>query len=237
MEWKDINNYIGYFQVSNLGDIKSCRRKVSRKLNTFHIKEESIKKQRLNKFGYLTVYLSINKKYRHFFVHRLVCENFVGPRPSEKHFVNHINGIKTDNRASNLEWVTVSENLKHAFRLGLMCQKGENHATLKLNNKKVLEIFNSSESVEYLANKYKVSAGTIRSIKNGISWSHLTGKIYIKKITLVKERVLAIFNSTERTGIVAKKFKTTDFTVLNIRSGRIWSNITGKTYEKKADKH
>lgn len=175
--WRDIEDYFGRYQVSNFGRVKTLERRAKRRNDSFHIIPEKIKSTRINKSGYVSVYLSINKRYRHFFVHRLVAACFIGERPSNKHFVNHIDGNKKNNKESNLEWVTVSENHKHAFKLGLMCQKGENHATKKLNNKKVITIFNSKKSYILLATIYRVSETTIRSIKNGKSWSHITNSL------------------------------------------------------------
>lgn len=56
-------------------------------------------------------------------VHRIVCEAFNGPPPSPNHVVNHKNGIKSDNRAENLEWVTQRENVRHAWTMGLSGRK------------------------------------------------------------------------------------------------------------------
>lgn len=69
--------------------------------------------------GYLGVKLYDGSGYKNVRAHRIVCEAFHGPKPSNVHQVNHKNGIKQDNRACNLEWVTQSENLKHAFAIGL----------------------------------------------------------------------------------------------------------------------
>ena len=65
---------------------------------------------------YLTVHLCKNNKPKHFFIHRLVAEAFI-PNPDKKPQVNHINGIKTDNTVSNLEWVSSEENISHKYEV------------------------------------------------------------------------------------------------------------------------
>ena len=113
----------GLYQVSNLGKIKSVERKVKYQ-NGFRTVKEKEKKTFIGKQGYERVELSkdgVNKKYN---VHRLVAEAFVDKYEKENYYeryleVNHINGIKSDNRAENLEWVTRSENELHAYKMQL----------------------------------------------------------------------------------------------------------------------
>jgi len=101
--WKDIEGYEGKYQVSNLGNVKS--------LNYNNYGYEKLLSPFLNS-GYLYVDLLINTKRRTFRVHRLVAEAFI-PNSDNKPEVNHINEIKTNNRAENLEWVTRKENVNH----------------------------------------------------------------------------------------------------------------------------
>ena len=85
-------------------------------------------RQRKEKNGYLSVALLCNGKKKQHSVHRLVAKAFI-PNPENKREVNHINGIKTDNRINNLEWNTRSENNKHAFVAGL--KKGTNKGVFR----------------------------------------------------------------------------------------------------------
>lgn len=179
--WKDIIGYEGRYMISNKGQVKSLPRKVNRN-NSVQITKEIIKKLRINKSGYNTAYLAIIKSYRHFMVHRLVAIAFI-PNKENKPFINHIDGNKLNNHVDNLEWCTSSENIKHAYKNGLMSQKGENHASNKLNNKQVLDIFKSTQSSRLLSKKYGVNQNSINNIKTGVTWSHITGNKY-KKQTL-----------------------------------------------------
>lgn len=69
--------------------------------------------------GYKKVILYKNNKRYHKSIHRLVAIAFIPNKDKERDVVNHIDGVKTNNCVSNLEWVTTSENIKHAYRIGL----------------------------------------------------------------------------------------------------------------------
>ncbi len=104
--WKDIPEYEGIYQVSNLGRIKS----LSRAINCFNgvrIKKESIRVLMTDKDGYYRVDLNKNGKQKHRYVHGIVAEVFLNhKRINQKIVIDHINDIKTDNRVENLQIVT-----------------------------------------------------------------------------------------------------------------------------------
>lgn len=107
--WKDVKGYEGLYEVSNLGNIRSLDRVVppGRKLKGV------IRKQVLNKkTGYLYVGLCKNGKSKNISVHRIVGEAFI-EKVDGKDTINHINENKLDNRAENLEWLSLTENLKY----------------------------------------------------------------------------------------------------------------------------
>ena len=103
--WKDVVDFEGYYQVSNLGRVRSTR--------TQKIKSQSI--QTTGK--YLQVSLWKNNREKRVLVHRCVAQAFI-PNLFEKPQVNHIDKNDQNNHVDNLEWVTISENHLHAFRTG-----------------------------------------------------------------------------------------------------------------------
>lgn len=107
--WKDVVGYEGLYKVSNLGNVMSfqpnCRNR-NQYLTPF------------NNGGYFRVTFTVKRKRTNHLVHRLVADAFI-PNPENKEAVNHIDGCKTNNHVDNLEWVTKSENTRHAIRIGL----------------------------------------------------------------------------------------------------------------------
>ena len=113
-EWRDVVGYEGLYRVSDQGRVKSLERKVPKRNGERTVKER-ILKPAMDKGGYLRVGLCDGKKRKTFKLHRLVCEAF-HENPDNKPQVNHINEIKTDNRASNLGWATARENSNFGTR-------------------------------------------------------------------------------------------------------------------------
>lgn len=120
--WKDVKDYEGYYQVSNLGRVRSLDR---------YIKQKNRYKKQINRFikgklltsskdcnGYIHIILYKNKKYKIFRVHQLVAQTFI-INPKNLPEVNHIDGNKENNCVDNLEWITRTENRLHAYRIGL----------------------------------------------------------------------------------------------------------------------
>jgi hypothetical protein len=162
--WKTIEDFPNY-EVSNLGRIRRLTGRLSG-----HIISQIPNRPG----GYLHVVL-YNKKYKSRYVHRLVATAFHGNCPAQ-HECNHIDGIRTNNRADNLEWVTSKKNKTHAIEMGLMNNKGSRHGVAKLTEEQVCAIkkaLASGATLASLATQYGVCFQAISQIKRGKTWTHV----------------------------------------------------------------
>jgi len=137
--WKDIIGCEGYYQVSNLGRAKSLDRQFTNKIGVVVTFPSKMLKLSKNRYGYICVNLSVNGRKWIFNMHRAIAIAFI-PNPLNKPQVNHINGVKVDNRIENLEWCTSSENRVHAMKIGLSKIIGIDSHRAKLTNEQVLKI-------------------------------------------------------------------------------------------------
>lgn len=172
--WKEVPAYEGRYQASTLGRIKSMDRTVSFKNTTSNRKGKILKLS--SSRGYSTVKLYDAKfESHHLLAHRVIAKTFI-PNPENKPHINHINGIKHDNRVENLEWVTHSENLLHSYATGLNSpRKGEANSFAKLTNEDVLNIRKIGHSQTYAKTglEFNISYTVVSKIVRGLAWAHV----------------------------------------------------------------
>ena len=149
--WVDVENYEGLYKVSNMGNILSLRR------NKLVIGD-------INNAGYRRVILYKEKKRERFFVHRLVAKYFC-PNYKEENVVNHLDGDKQNNKASNLEWCSRSENDIHAYNLGL--RGANNSKRVAKYNLETLEIIAIYDSIVEASRENQIWASAISEVCNG----------------------------------------------------------------------
>lgn len=164
--WKDIKDYEGLYQVSNLGNVK-------RKKDNYVFKKSK------NSSGYRVVTLTKNKIEKSVSVHRLVANAFI-PNPKNKSQINHIDGNKMNNIIDNLEWCTASENMEHAYKNNLEILKGKKIIQYD-NNMNIIKIWNKISDAEKQLN---ISHGKIsmvcrgkRNKAGGYIWRYYNEKI------------------------------------------------------------
>lgn len=173
--WKDVPEYEGVYQVSNLGNVRSLN--YNNKGKTANIS------QHIHKTGYLNVILCKNSEKKTKSVHRLVALAFL-PNPNGYQCVNHIDANKANNNVGNLEWCTHKQNTAHAIKCGLLNPNfmlGRTGAKNKLSKKIVQydlqgNIVNRWYCISDAARFYGVRPG---NINNCLSGRNKTYKGYI----------------------------------------------------------
>jgi hypothetical protein len=117
-QWRPVKGYERLYEISNLGRVRSLDKKVKCGYGAYRIMKGKILSLTLGTTGSLRCALGSEQKFKTTFIHRIVAMAFLTKTP-ERNYVNHKNGIKTDNRIENLEWCTKHEDCQHAQDTGL----------------------------------------------------------------------------------------------------------------------
>lgn len=182
-EWRPVKDYEEAYEVSNMGRVRSLKRKVRNRHPTGQVVKGRFVKLCVSN-GYHVMNLWKSNKHRTVRVHRLVAEAFI-ENPFNYPEVNHINLVRSDNRVENLEWCTHRGNMKHAYDHGKI-PIGDRHKCAKLTNENVLEIrdaFSKENNiglrrardgfVRELSERFNVSRSAISQVINNVRWRHI----------------------------------------------------------------
>lgn len=187
--WKDIEEFKGYYQVSNFGHVRRIANYSNQCAEWSHT--PTILKARKHSNGYLRVMLSINNKHYDRYIHRLVAKAFL-TNENEYKEINHKDGNKTNNYVSNLEWCDRSYNNKHAYSIGLRTVKGccgkhkKTVAQIDIKTKMIINIF---DSIDYASQTMNCSHASITNCcvgryktSHGFKWTYATPNMKVGDI-------------------------------------------------------
>lgn len=229
-EWEPVKGYEGYYEISNLGRVKSLERKVQSG-NFIITCHERILVPQLTKSGYYRVGLNKNGKVKHVLVHRLVAESFL-PNPNNYINVHHKNADKSDERASNLLWVSRSFNIQHSYdyeghtranlgKFGKENKRSKPIAQMDLQGN-TIKIYDSVSDVQ---RELGFKEGNISSCAlgkydtmYGFKWAYIKCIIPKKRVCKIKDgKIISIFET------VADAAR-----AINRSKGALYSVLSGK---------
>lgn len=238
---------IKYFKYQN----ERTKYKVDIHGNVYSYKDKNKPKKLtpiLNAYGYLVVNLHIKGKQKQFRVHRMVAMTFL-KNPKHLSQVNHIDGDKTNNDITNLEWCTPKANTRHAIRTGLRVQGGEDFHSSKLKDGEVHKICKLLENNELKISEIPAKIGKhctismVRNIMYGTSWKHISEQYDLSAHTIerlgpakfTEKQVRKICKLLEETALSYKEIADklgycTKMDVNHIKNKYSWSAIS-KEYD------
>lgn len=238
-EWRPVIGIPGYC-VSNLGRVLSLPKEWIVH-GAPHRRGQKILKPRLVSKRYCSVLLARKgESPKGMLVHRLVCEAWHGERNGRQ--TNHKNGIKTDNRAENLEWVTPTQNVLHAYGNNLKLSiKGSNHGGSIISESDAMDIYNSDLSGVDIAKRYKISQSSVSAIRMGRLWRHVNPPRAVSDsrhcpaernkgsdhgMSKLSENDVRLILIDKRPNTqIAKSFSVTPSTISCIKKRRAWRHV------------
>lgn len=157
-EWKWIKGYEGLYEISNMGRVRTHKK---------NRRSEFLSNKRLNADGYVHVALRKDGKAKEFRVNRLVAFHFIGEPKDKNMTVNHINGIKTDDRVENLEWSTLKQQMRHAYDNNLKKPIRGMRAVDEKTKEQIKQLYQKGKhgrSAKALGERFGISATTVERI-------------------------------------------------------------------------
>lgn len=168
--YKDIVDYEGLYQISNLGNVRSLDKEINLPKGKYIKKGRRISTTRIG--NYITFCGYKNGGQKNLYVHREIARAFIN-NPDNLPAVNHLDGNKKNNSISNLEWCSYMRNIRHAYETGLMNKsKGENHCHAKLKAEDISKIKElvMDNTFQKVADMYGVTRQAIWLIYKGKNW-------------------------------------------------------------------
>ena len=169
--WKDIPGFVGKYQVSDLGKVRS----IVRTSDGYEQIGKELKGNTTD-HGYQRVILTKSRlRSKHYYVHRLVAITFLGDYTADELEVAHNDGNKLNNKLENLRWTTSKDNSADQLRHGTRNQ-GEKHGCAKLTAKDVTMmrgLRGLGATLQYIADLYGISNSHCHRIISGQAWSHV----------------------------------------------------------------
>lgn len=245
--WKPVRGYESFYEVSNKGRVRSLDRSCAHSDGKVTKRKGRILKQSL-RAGYPFVHLRGGGGAWQVHTHRLVARAFC-LKPDGCDIVNHLDGDKTNNNSSNLEWTTFSGNSRHAFTSGLnIPTSGQDHHSSKLTNSQVDEIrqriMDGQPYIE-IANEYGIAVMTVSCIKTGRNWSSYGDPIVRERCANADayvargskhpqsklgeaevEKIIRMLCERTPQKEIAELFSVNPVTVSHINLGKQWSHVS-----------
>ena len=194
-EWRDIEGYEGYYQISNKGRVKSLPRKRMNGKGSYYMTKTRILKHSMTTTGYKKVELTKNGKRKSKRIHRLIAKAFI-PKVEGKPDINHIDGNPLNNEIQNLEWCTQRENVLHALEIGL-------RKTINIPKNKLRELYveqglslrevgeELGMSAPWVSEKLRREGIKVRNISEAKDEYKLTNEIIINGLKTNTQKELA----------------------------------------------
>jgi predicted DNA-binding protein (UPF0251 family) len=229
-----------HYEVNNMNEdwkrIANTEYKVSNKGEIYSEKSAKLLRQNDDGNGYMKVTLWIDGMQSSEKVHRLVATAFL-PKMQHQTTVNHKDGDKLNNCVSNLEWLSHSDNMRHAHITGLM-QKGSECTNAKLDEASVEAIkllFVDGLSNQEIANSFGVERGTIGKIRQLKTWKHVRPDLVFpessptvhRRVALTPDdipKIRELYAKNVSLAGIGKMFGVHSGTISGIVSGKTWKN-------------